>query len=101
MAFGIVTGSANQISRRTSFSGETSFMLDNNGKKVDLTVHGVQKEVSEEFYVTSGSAFSNAVTEGANGTAAATSSELNESNSDYARYTVTRTVLPDDSSYSS
>lgn len=101
MAFGINTSKTNTISRKKTFSGETAFQLDNNGKKVDATVHGSQKEVAEEFYVTSSDAFANSVTEGAHGTNVVTNCELNETNSDYARFTVTRTILPDDSSFSS
>ena len=100
MAFGIVSGSGNQISRTKTYSGDTTFMFNNKGKKVDGTVHGAQKEVSEEFYVTDSAAFSNQVVEGAHGTNLVNGCTLNEANQDYAKFTVTRVVLPDDASYS-
>jgi len=101
MAFGIVSGSDNQISRTKTYSADTTFMFNNTGKKVEGTVHGAQKEVSEEFYVTSSAAFQNQVVEGSNGTNLVTGCTQNEVNQDYAKYTVTRVILPDDASYSS
>ena len=101
MAFGVTGSKTNQTSRTKNFSGDSTFMLNQNGKKIDATVHGVQKEVSEEFYVTASDAFANQVTEGAHGTNIVTGCTLNESNQDYAKFTVTRVVLPDDASFSS
>lgn len=100
MAFGVSGSNTNQISRTKTYSGDTTFMFNNNGKKVEGTVHGAQKEVSEEFYVTSSAAFQNQVSEGSNGTNLVTGCTLNESSQDYAKFTVTRVVLPDDASYS-
>jgi len=101
MAFGVSGSKTNQISRTKTYSADTTFMLNNAGKKVDGTTHGAQKEVSEEFYVTDSDAFSNQVVEGAHGTNLVTNCTQNEVNQDYAKFTVSRTVLPDDSSYSS
>lgn len=101
MAFGVSGSNTNQISRTKTYSGDTTFMFNDKGKKVEGTVHGAQKEVSEEFYVTDTAAFSNQVVEGAHGTNLVNGCTLNELNQDYAKFTVTRVILPDDASYSS
>ena len=101
MAFGVTGSKTNQISRTKSFTADKTLMLNNVGKKIDGTTHGAEKSVSEEFYVTNSDAFSNQVVEGAHGTNLVTGCTLNESNQDYAKFTVERTILPDDASYSS
>ena len=101
MAFGVTGSKTNQISRTKSFSADVTPMLNNAGKKVEGTTHGAQKEVSEEFYVTDSDAFSNQVVEGAHGTNLVNGCSQTETNQDYAKFTVSRVIYPDDASYSS
>lgn len=99
MPFGVTGTNAAQISRETNYTAENTMMTNNMGKNVDMTIHGAKMEKSEEFYVTPDNDFENTVVEGATGTSGVTGCKKTESNSDYAKFTVTKVVLPDDPTY--
>ena len=100
MAFGVTGGSTEQISRTQNYSAEVAYMQDNMGKKVKAHTYGAELEIQEEFYETTSKQFSNQATGGQEGTDVCTANSLTESNSDYAKISVTRKVLPDAAAYS-
>ena len=99
MAFGVKNPSSGQISRTKNYSAEVAYMQDSQGKKIQAHTFGAELEVQEEFYETAGNGFVNEATEGQEGTAVCTANSLNESNTDYAKISITKKVLPDDASY--
>lgn len=99
MAFGVAGGNSAQISRTKNYSAEVAYMQDNTGKKVQAHTFGAELEVQEEFYETADNTFSNQATEAQEGTSVCTANSLTESNTDYAKISVTTKVLPGDTAY--
>ena len=99
MAFGVSGGNSATISRNKNFTAEVAYMQDSTGKKVQAHTFGAELEVTEEMYETSENGFSNEATEAQEGTSVCTANSLNESNTDYAKISVTRKILPDDATY--
>lgn len=82
-------------SKTTDVSGSTADLLDEEGKIVEQVVHGVAKEVTEEYFCDSVSTAEALVTSGQSGNNVVTKVSISEKNNDFCKATVTRRILPD------
>lgn len=82
-------------SKNTDVSGSTADLLDEEGKIVEQVVHGVAKEVTEEYFCDSVSTAEALVTSGQSGNDVVTKVSISEKNNDFCKATVTRRILPD------
>ena len=99
MAFGVSGGSSATISRNKNFTTEVAYMQDSTGKKIQAHTFGAELEITEEMYETKDNGFTNQATEGQDGTSVCTANSLSESNTDYAKISVTKKILPGDTTY--
>ena len=82
-------------SKDTDVSGSTSDLLDEEGNIANQVVHGVAKEVTEEFFCDSVATAEGLVTSGQFGKNVATKVHISEKNNDFCKATLTRRILPD------
>ena len=82
-------------SKTTDVSGSTADLLDEEGKIVNQVVHGVAKEVTEEYFCDSVATAEALVTSGQSGNNVVTKVSISEKNNDFCKATVTRRILPD------
>ena len=82
-------------SKTTDVSGSTADLLDEEGKIVNQVVHGVAKEVTEEFFCDSVVTAEKLVTSLQSGETVNTKVSISEKNNDFCKATVTRRILPD------
>ena len=82
-------------SKTTDVSGSTADLLDEEGKIVNQVVHGVAKEVTEEYFCDSVATAEALVTSGQSGDNVATKVSISEKNNDFCKATITRRILPD------
>ena len=93
-----ISGTSNlkhRQSKTTDVSGSTADLLDEEGKIVDQVVHGVAKEVTEEFFCDSVETAEAMVTSLQSGATVNTKVSISEKNNDFCKATVTRRILPD------
>lgn len=82
-------------SKTTDVSGSTADLLDEEGKIIQQVVHGVAKEVTEEFFCDSVETAEAMVTSLQSGATVNTKVSISEKNNDFCKATVTRRILPD------
>lgn len=82
-------------SKDTDISGSTADLLDEEGNIVDQVVHGVVKEVSEEFFCDSVETAEAMVKSLQSGKTVNTKLRISEKNNDFCKATITRRTLPD------
>ena len=82
-------------SKNTDVSGSTADLLDEEGKIINQVVHGVAKEVTEEFFCDSVETAEKMVTSLQSGSTVNTKLSISEKNNDFCKATVTRRILPD------
>lgn len=82
-------------SKTTDVSGSTADLMDEEGKIVNQVVHGVAKEVTEEFFCDSVETAEKMVTSLQSGATVNTKVSISEKNNDFCKATVTRRILPD------
>lgn len=82
-------------SKDTDVSGSTSDLLDEEGNIVNQVVHGVAKEVTEEFFCDSVATAEGLVTSGQFGKNVAIKVHIGEKNNDFCKASLTRRILPD------
>ena len=82
-------------SKDTDVSGSTADLLDEEGNIVNQVVHGVAKEVSEEFFCDSVKTAEAMVTSLQSGKTVNIKVRISEKNNDFCKATITRRTLPD------